>query len=376
MIDPRPREHFGESLEVPVDEARLARGWRAISEATYAPSRRPLYAGAAVVTAAAAIAIAIASRGEAGPGPLATVTAGAPVSVEHALGAAGRAGGSVALDDGSTIAIAQGASLEPLENTAERFSLLLHAGTARFDVRPGGPRRWSIEAGLVTVEVVGTAFEVRREGGAVRVSVSRGRVLVRGESVPDRVRALGAGESIEIGAEDAELAAGEITDDEIAAGETGAAAELPGGAEVAEGASPIASRARRADAVPAEAATPDVATLLAQADEARRAGRIDDALAGYAAAARHEGDPQAALASFTRGRLALDHGRAADAVTDLHRALALGLPPALEETARARLVDALARTGDAAGARRAADEYLEAYPEGAWRGSVSRALDP
>lgn len=46
-------------------------------------------------------------------------------------------------------------------------------------VQPGGPRRWQVEGGLATIEVVGTA-------GRLRVSVQRGAIVVRGEGVPDR----------------------------------------------------------------------------------------------------------------------------------------------------------------------------------------------
>ncbi|UJR85671.1 FecR family protein [Sandaracinus amylolyticus] len=349
------KTQLGETLEVPVDEARLARGWRAIADRTYAQDttrRRRAIAGGVVLAAAAAVLVVMIPRevSPSRPGPLATQ--GAPI--DEAMRAAGVTGASVALDDGSVIAIAPGASLEPLENSGERFSLLLREGRARFDVRPGGPRRWTIEAGVVTVEVVGTSFEVDRAEDGVRVQVARGRVLVRGESVPDRVRSLGAGESIHV-ATAAPVREVEATpaepEPEVAA------------AEPAQ---------RRVPRVPVE----DIDTLLERADEARRAGRIDEALEHLAIAAQREGDRRAAIASLTRGRLLLDHGRAAEAVVDLRRAIAAGLPPALEETAKARLVDALARSGDREGALRAAEEYLRAYPNGAWRASVSRAIGP
>jgi len=58
----------------------------------------------------------------------------------------------------------------------------------------------------------------------------------------------------------------------------------------------------------------------------------------------HEDDPRAGLAAFTLGRLELDRlGRPADAVTDLERALALGLPRGLVADARQRLDEARAR---------------------------------
>ena len=61
-------------------------------------------------------------------------------------------------------------------------------GGVRFEVEPDGPRRWTIETGLATVEVVGTVFEVERAPGAVDVRVERGVVVVRGERVPTIMR--------------------------------------------------------------------------------------------------------------------------------------------------------------------------------------------
>ena len=72
---------------------------------------------------------------------------------------------------------------------------------------PGGPRRWQIECGLATVEVVGTSSAARGPHG-LRVGVERGVVLVRGERVVNHVRRLTAGESMEILDETAGPAAG------------------------------------------------------------------------------------------------------------------------------------------------------------------------
>ena len=83
------------------------------------------------------------------------------------------------LSDGSTINLAPGSRLEVLENTAKTFVSILRTGSARFAVRPGGPRRWTVEAGLATVEVAGTQFTVTRTPGNVEVSVEHGIVLVR-----------------------------------------------------------------------------------------------------------------------------------------------------------------------------------------------------
>lgn len=338
---------LGERLHVPVDEARLARVWSRVEPRVTRPSRgRTLAWGGLALAAAAAFAVWLTPpRGVTRPpGPLALA------SSRGSLDAALReGGGAVALSDGSVIHLAPGAAVEALENTGARVQLLLRRGRARFSVRPGGPRRWTVEAGALSVEVVGTVFTVDRDGAAVRVAVERGRVLVRGESVPDHVRALTVGESLRVPF--ARVAEG-----------------------VAEGVAvaPPAPAPRVIPPPSSPRATPSVSVtaLLAQADEARRAGRMDEALRRLALASRREGDPSAALASYTRGRLLLDLQRADDAISDLRLALRQGLPPSLAESARARIVEACARLGDREAAAQAAAAYRRLHPQGAWRGRV------
>ncbi|MEQ8985589.1 MAG: FecR domain-containing protein, partial [Deltaproteobacteria bacterium] len=57
--------------------------------------------------------------------------------------------------DGSSVEIAPGARLAPLVLEPRSVVFHLERGVATFDVKPKGPRRWSIECGLVTVEVIG-----------------------------------------------------------------------------------------------------------------------------------------------------------------------------------------------------------------------------
>lgn len=353
------RTDLGQDVDVRVDAARLARGWEGIEARAFGRprARRPFAYGALALGAAAAIALLVASLPSA-PGALRTASGAA---VERAMPREAEGGGTLELDDGSRIRFAEASRVEPLENGGSRFSLLLHEGEARFEVEPGGPRRWVVEAGHVTVEVVGTIFTVTRDADRVRVDVERGRVLVRSDELPERLRALGPGQSVEVLATPVAVATpapppppvAEVTEPMIPA-------------EVAPPETPPATRV-------APTPRPTAAALMAEADAARRAGDIDAALAHLRRASAIEGDPEAAIASFTRGRLALSHGRAGEAVTDLERALALGLPAAIEESARHRLVLAQARAGNAAGARAAAADYLARYPDGTFRAEVERA---
>lgn len=470
---------LGDDLEVPVEEARLARGWERIEARAFAKERwfGPPPARLVGLGAVAALVVAVVwARPWGGSGPL-HVNGEAPARL---LAAAAAAGSAVELDDGSRIGFAAGSVVEALENRGDRFRLLLERGEARFSVEPEGPRRWTIEAGLVTVEVVGTVFTVRRDETEAQVDVERGRVLVRSDRLPDRVRALGAGESVRVrlpdesraaeglprvdrsssggasvprpgGSESSRLA--EIADARTGSASWGLPGAEPSGPSGANATDPMSSRSSgQADTegrvrAPSERAArteghstedrsrrgPDdqvvdgpagnpgaddrpsresaerhaasgrvgeepeegasrttsrafeagpeedtpqrltAADLLASADMARRAGDVYAALAHLRRAAALEGDPEAALASFTRARLALRVGRAQEAVEDLRRALRLGLPRTLEESARHRLVTALAQAGDEAGARRAADDYLRRYPAGTFRAEVEGA---
>ena len=111
---------------------------------------------------------------------------------------------------------------------------------------------------------------------------------------------------------------------------------------------------------------PDVEALMRSADAARRAGHPAQALPYLRRLLRdHPADARAPLAAFTLGRLLLAEldrpAEAADAFA-LSRRLAPGGPMASH--ALAREVEAAARSGDGARARRLAETYVANYPAG------------
>ncbi len=301
-----------------------------------------------------------------------------------------------ALSDGSSIRLGANAHVEPLQSSGDTFSAIVRQGHADFDVRPGGPRRWVIECGLATVEVVGTTFACELAPGRLRVLVQRGVVLVRGERVPDRARRLAAGESLEISEELQDRPPDSTgTGDPLALPEN-LVASSPTGTERAVG-GPVrekdkarttgpstwrvlAQRGRNdeafatlgAEGVRRESRRLGVDDLLALADVARLSGHPAEAVLPLERIlAEFTQDAQAPLAAFALGRLQLDSlGHAQAAVSAFRKALDLGIPRSLREDVRARLVEAYARSGDAGAAQHAADAYFGEFPDGRYTRAI------
>jgi transmembrane sensor len=357
-------------LDDALDEVALQRAYagvrarRAANERAESRGSRPVFALlAAAVLVAVGLFFWFRPRD---PGPVA-LRSGAPfVAIEASLAtdaaATDDASTELALDDGSTIALASGAKLVPLENGGQRVLLLLERGEASFEVQPGGPRRWTIECGAATVEVVGTGFTIDRTSASLRVDVRHGVVLVRGDAVPDHVRKLTAGESIEIATSDSRAAS------DVSLRAPASVASAPAPAVTASAApsarssaqSPasawhdLASKGAYGDAYAllgasgirerATAASADELFLLA--DVARLSGHAGDAVAPLERiVAEHPTDPRAALAAFTLGKLYA--GNPGAAASMFEQSLAMGLPGSLQSDARARWADACRRMNDA-----------------------------
>ncbi len=280
----------------------------------------------------------------------------------NALGA--EAESTTLLNDGSRILLGPGAALEVLDNDESSFVCVLRRGRGTFDVKPGGPRRWRIEAGPVRVEVIGTRFTVDRNKSRVSVEVDHGTVLVRGDRVPDGVQKLTAGSRIVIDASERPMAS---------------AAPAPAG--VGTGAAPMVA-ASSADFSTAKSSSAAVTALspsakvdlLQVADEQRRRGNLKGAIATLRSATSESGDSsRRAIAAFTLGKLLLDAAwRPAEAAQAFRSCLRLAPPAAIAEDAAARLVEALARSGSREAAQRSARDYERRYPSGRRLADVRR----
>jgi transmembrane sensor len=387
----------------PLDRSRLQAVWQRVEErrtrqtSRWAP--RHLVLAGAMGLVVGIVVMRARAPGEAGP--LQLVGQGSLDAL-----ASDSAPQKVQLSDGSSLLLGRQTRLRLVDNSGRAVGWELARGRVELEVRPGGPRRWTIATDLGRVEVVGTHFVVERTEAGMSVSVSRGEVLVRGAAVPGRARSLVAGESIVVPVVAAVLptqpppiAPPTMTPPPIvqpppivrpppivqphpsAPSRASTRPAVPAAAAVAlpsplpsPGSSAIAS------APPAErAATPrrDYEALLQAADRARRAGQLAAAAPLLEQVAAAEDDRQrAALASFTLGRLyAGALARPADAAKAFDRAVSLGLPQALTEDALLRQAEAYDAAGDRDAARAVATRYLERFPDGRHRQRMQRWLD-
>ncbi len=282
--------------------------------------------------------------------------------------------------DGSRVLLDEGADLRTARSTKREVLLVLSSGAARFDVNPETERRWTIDAGLAQVVVVGTRFRVERSSDRVEVAVERGTVRVEGHLVPEGRRIVRGGHSIVIVRTSGEerLAAGDSDTTSVEPGDAAAPSPRRPTERIWR---PLARRGAFDEAYDALGKAGvrrethiarSVDDLFLLADVARRSGHPRDAVAPLERIIEHHSsDDRAGLASFTLGRLHLGVlGQPRRARNDFQRSIALGIPPALSEDAHARLVEASARCGDRTGARDAAREYSRRFPGGRLETSV------
>lgn len=361
-----------------VDEATVHRIGLAIDERLQPGRRRRVWPFLVLGAAATAgVLVATLPQMRRDPGPLLLANGHEIVEME-----AGADGNEIELSDGSRIWLSSGGRLQPLHSTATSFSAIVTEGRADFDVRPGGPRHWTVECGLATVEVVGTTFACEREHGRLRVMVRHGVVLVRGDRVPDRARRLVAGETLEITEKvDAQVPIAAVSAGSAEQADPAEDSQAMATPEARGPSNPPAKSWRAlarhghhseafaalgSDGLRRESRRLGVNDLLALADVARLSGHPAEAVMPLERIlSEFAQDAQAPLAAFALGRLELDSlGRARAAASAFRKALELGIPSSLREDAMARLVEACARSGDRGAARRAAAAYHDKYPNG------------
>lgn len=351
---------IGAVLDDDLDEGRVKAMWQRID---HVPRRSP---GVWLLAAAALVILVLASLAafrDRESGRLALISGATP----GVLGA-DSAPATPRFDDGSLVSLTQGSRLEVLRNDGRSFVTALRRGAATFDVKPGGSRHWIIEAGELSVEVVGTRFRVERHSESTTVSVEHGVVLVRGERVPGGSVRLTAGKSFELRSPVA----------------VASSSSAPAVAALASSDPPLATHAS-ADARADASARPDPIVADARDDVERSLQAADAARSRHdqAAAAAHfeaawlkaaPGDPRRGLAalSLARSVIAANPAKAAR----LLRSSLADMPQTLLEDALARLVEAEGRSGNSAGAAHAAADYLRQFPTGRRAEEVRRWSSP
>jgi len=278
------------------------------------------------------------------------------------------------------------ASLAVDHDAPDDVALSLARGGSHFEVTPNAKRRYRVRAGAVSVEVLGTGFDVTRRGTATEVRVQHGLVRVRwaersallhageaGTFPPAVVRPAGVPQQP---LEDAPTAQAALDAPKPAPDET--RPQMRAQAPQAEAWRKLARAGKHREAFGSLAGqrVDDLQGLLLAADAARLSGHGREA-AQYLEelVTRYPRSEQAKLGAFTLGRLALyDLADPARAARSFASAYALDPHGPLAEDALAREAEAYHRAGDAVRARSAARRYLEAFPDGARRAAVSGYL--
>ncbi len=392
MVDDLARrlEEVRHHVEPGWDDARVVAALERFHAHSHSRRRRRVQVTSAmVVAAAAALAlfvvgwIRVADDGAFGPQPRSIVSL-----PRHGQNLS-RPASTLFFDDGSrATSLTEDSRLVATQVTSTEVRVRLERGAARFDVASRPERLFRVDAGDVSVLVLGTAFSVRRIGERSEVVVNRGRVRV---SWTAGARVLSVGERgvfppVETIRDESRPRSQPSEGDEARHVEPEIVSRRRGPARVraqrpsAPSWRALAEEGRVDEAYAALEQAGGAASLRGLADALRAAdvmrlsghpAEAVDALEGAIAA--NPGDPRAAVASFTLGRVLLNQvGRPRAAASAFARARSLRPTGALAEDALAREVEALSRAGAASVARRRALEYLDRYPTGRRRRAVQR----
>ena len=410
----------GQTVESGWDDSDVERVWQGLRR-----KRRRRTAGAAVVSVAGLAAIGafifISRTTAISPGARSTVPPPeGPIDGARSTGVRQ----PLRLADGSTVVAwnagaEAGGAFAVVEDTPQRVVVNLAKGGARFDVVRRPQRVFRVQAGEVTISVLGPAFSVERVADRVGVVVTRGAVLVDWRVGTRRLAAgeegwfpplmvappatgpaakAAAKETPQVNPRGARLSESgssrSLARNEARTPDTESVVASPTPHEPA-GASTPASATKGTGPAPAVvlpapvSAAPDLgdavsrlhreeidaAALLSDADRARIGGRFEEGASLLRRLVRdYPNDQRAPLAAFSLGRLLLGElGRPAEAAQSFARARALAPGGPLAEDALARETEAWARAGDPDRAQARAAEYLRAYPNGRRAADVSEA---
>ncbi len=279
---------------------------------------------------------------------------------------------------------------------ADAVELELKRGRGHFEVTKNPTRRYRVRSGAVTVEVLGTAFDVTRLEQGAEVHVNHGLVRVRW---PQGETLLRAGEHgvypppVSPKAEPVRPAVAAEVVPPVAAPIVAVAPveevaprahrrvhkpHAPAAQDDAWRALARAGKHREAFGALAEQPVEDLEGLLLAADAARLSGHPREAATHLDQLVRKYPDSAPArLAAFTLGRLQLNElADAQHAAKSFARAYALDPKGPLAEDALAREAEAYRKAGDRERAAEVATRYLAQFPHGSRRPEMSSYLAP
>jgi hypothetical protein len=239
----------------------------------------------------------------------------------------------VTFEDGSILEAVEAHTLvEALGMTARDVVLRLVSGAVRVQVTKGGPRKWVVEAGDLSVEVVGTRFIVTRTDERTSVRVENGSVLVRSQQLPDGIKRINAGEVVEIDSK----------------------SSLP------------------------LRATPDIEALIRAADQARQTSDLQTASTRLQQILKlFPNDPRCGVVAFQLAVVKQQLGAAPEhTVAAFETALSKARGQSLRQDCYWRLVLALEHAGQLTKAHERARESLLAFPNGRYASQLKLRVTP
>lgn len=262
---------------------------------------------------------------------------------------------TLAFDDGSIVHKLTAETLvETLVDDPNRTRVTLKHGAARFSVKHNPRRVFEVQVGMITVDVLGTVFDVTRDVETQTVSVKVSEGLVRVLTAREQ-KVLRPGESQTFSEKVEEVVSVQPTPQtKILSGST-------------------FQQTKKVEEADADKA---VEKMLVVADEAKKQKQFTEAIAVLRQIIKKY--PQAsgaAYAAYDLGRILLDeqqrYGEAAKAFAQVE---SLRAHPELLENSLGREVEALWRSGEKDHARRRAQDYFSRYPKGGKRQSIEILL--
>jgi transmembrane sensor len=283
----------------------------------------------------------------------------------------------VSFSEGSTLSVLHGGRIRVLSVKPGDVRVLVEDGVVDASIahREPGKTRWQFEAGAYHVTVTGTRFRLAFHAGdqSLRVSTAEGRVVVAGGCL-EAAKTVSAGESLESSCPPREAPPPE----DVSARQEPLAPTMdlapPSRTIPAERWRALLAAGRLREGLrAAERAnfdqvcrTASAKELLALADAGRFFGPYRRAIASLGALRRRfPGSADAGTAAFTLGRIIFENEHAyAQAATWFETYLREQPTGPLMGDAFGRLMEARLRSGDDAGARANAAQYLRRFPGG------------